>query len=52
MYRFFANEDFVKDNQIFIIGEDKNHILNSIRMKIHENTKTTQIGRASCRERV
>ena len=39
MYRFFANEDFVKDNQIFIIGEDKNHILNSIRMKIHENTE-------------
>ena len=39
MYRFFANEDFVKNNQIYITGEDKNHILNSIRMKIHENAE-------------
>lgn len=37
MYKFFVNEEQIKDEQVNIIGKDVNHIKNVLRLEIGEN---------------
>ena len=36
MYKFFVNEEQIKENKIRIIGEDVNHIKNVLRLEVGE----------------
>ena len=37
MYKFFVNENQIKENTIQIVGEDVNHIKNVLRLEVEEN---------------
>ena len=36
MYKFFVNDEQIKENEVIIIGEDVNHIKNVLRLNVED----------------